>query len=304
MSEAIPEAFRNFFDDAAVFPPGLATLPNAVADHLRRRRTPLGAATGPLVLALDDLEAANTEVQRAARFGSLDTKISVSVVTPAGRLVEVLRRCTDATRLPGVAVTAIELKVDPERSRRHDEIADAAERSPVPVFVELSVDQFDDGSMELISDGGLRVKYRCGGLDAASFPSTSTVALVLRRAAESSVPMKFTAGLHQAVRHLDHRTGFTHHGFVNIANAAAAALDGEAESAIEELLAEEDSPSVVWQFRQIGPSWRKLFVSFGTCSVAEPAQGLAALGLFPSNVARADLAAPATSAAKKLGTSR
>src|SRR5207244_5130871 len=45
-------------------------------------------------------------------------------------------------------------------------------------------------------------KLRCGGLEAASFPTAEQIAFVLARCSDSAgeVPIKFTAGLHHPVQ--------------------------------------------------------------------------------------------------------
>jgi len=42
--------FRALFDDAAVFPPGLATLPQAISDHVARASSSYADLIGPLLL--------------------------------------------------------------------------------------------------------------------------------------------------------------------------------------------------------------------------------------------------------------
>ena len=92
------------------------------------------------------------------------------------------------------------------------------------------------------------------------------------------MPFKATAGLHHAV------AAPGRHGFLNL--LAAAAFGDE-----ERALAEEDSAAFglgdgrfAWRGHEadaaeIARVRRDVFVSFGSCSVAEPVEDLEALGL-------------------------
>ena len=55
------------------------------------------------------------------------------------------------------------------------------------------------------------------------FPSPEELAGFLWACAEAAVNFKATAGLHGAVRHRDERTGFVHHGFLNLVLGTARA---------------------------------------------------------------------------------
>ena len=66
-------------------------------------------------------------------------------------------------------------------------------------------------------------KLRCGGLEAAAFPSPEQVAFTLDTCRSAGVPLKFTAGLHHPLRHLDPGLQTPMHGFVNVLAAGALA---------------------------------------------------------------------------------
>src|SRR5699024_6733229 len=70
MSTSRTADFAGFFDDAAIFPPGLAALPDAVRAHLERRATPVEALTGCLLLTIDRLpDAVRIAVEVAGEQG-------------------------------------------------------------------------------------------------------------------------------------------------------------------------------------------------------------------------------------------
>lgn len=75
----IPALFAGLCDDAAVFPPGLAPLPDAVAAHDQHLDAWYAGLVGPLVIAataLGDL---------AEVLGERATPLPVSVTLPGGR---------------------------------------------------------------------------------------------------------------------------------------------------------------------------------------------------------------------------
>lgn len=278
---ALMEPFVGFFDDAAIFPPGLAPLQQAVVDHVARRANRLNDAVGPAVLPLGDLPEARriaSELELAGR------PIAVSAVTPAGDLQAALEAPEQIG--PQLRMVAIELKTDPENQDLWaGQIREAAGATGVPIYVELTADQVAAGALKLLEGTGLRLKYRTGGIEAHLFPTPEQLAAVLTEAVAARIPFKLTAGLHEAVRYTNPATGFTHHGFLNIALATEAARAHEPAERVARLLTETDPEPLVELARASDGAWRESFVSFGTCSVGEPAASLEHLGLFPPGLA-------------------
>lgn len=123
-------------------------------------------------------------------------------------------------------------------------------------------------------------KLRCGGLSQQNFPSIDEVADFLSVINAGGSAFKATAGLHNAVRHTDPETGFTHHGFLNLLVATARAIsDGDVRAALGStdgagLAAEAGALSEV-----DAHAVRGVFASYGSCSLAEPVADLEELGL-------------------------
>lgn len=279
MVEHFPEVFQAFFDDAAVFPPGLALLPQAVTDHIVRRGTALAPAVGPLILPLKDL----TEAKNLAAAQDLSAgPIQVSAVTPAGELHEALTAIHSTQ--PELTIAAIELKTNAAKHVWSRELEAAAAVDGPQVFVELTELQIADGALDLLAGTNVRLKFRTGGIRADLFPTIAQLAAVLTAAAMRDIPFKLTAGLHQGVRYTNSQTEFTHHGFLNIAIAAAIARDNAGSSEVEAVLAETEAAKLIDQFRSLSAEWRQSFMSFGTCSVSEPAESLEALNLLPAGI--------------------
>jgi hypothetical protein len=290
--EVIPAPFLGFFDDAAVFPPGLAPLETAVTDHVARRATELAAAVGPLVLPLKDLARAKelAAQELSANLDRGNAPVQVSVVTPAGQLQDALAAA--GTAGPELEVVTVELKTSLQQADWSAELAEAAwAAGQLQIFTELTAAQVADGALEQLAGTGLRLKFRTGGIEAGLFPSPAQLAAVLAAAVRQDIPFKLTAGLHQAVRYTNPATGFTHHGFLNIALATGLAQDGADESELESVLLETDPKVLADRFAALPGDWRRSFTSFGTCSVAEPAESLEDLAIFrPGTAASAHLA--------------
>ncbi|WP_413249394.1 hypothetical protein [Sinomonas flava] len=281
----VPAVLASFLDDAAVFPPGLSPLPDAVRAWYERLDSPIAPVVGPLVLPLADLEAARTEMRRP-EAGFAGRPLVVSVVTPEGKLDDAVAARADIA--PEVVVAAVELKVSGTEGPWRDELARARDvASSLPIAVELSAEHVAAGALEAVASSGLSLKFRTGGLEASLFPTPEELAGVLLRAVQLGVPFKLTAGLHEAVRYTSPATGFTHHGFLNIACAVDAARRGEGRDAVVSALQTTDSAALAAWERSAGKKWREAFRSFGTCSITEPLESLARLDLFP-----ADLLAP------------
>lgn len=160
---------------------------------------------------------------------------------------------------------------------------DAVPRHATAVtHVELSpaADGWHD-ALAAVATAGLGAKVRCGGLDAAAFPTPEQLAAFLSAAVHGGVPFKATAGLHSAVRHHDPRDGFDHHGFLNVVVAVCRAVGGD--RAVAAALAVEDGPALAAQARDVPADVarraRELFVAYGSCSTSEPVEDLVALGL-------------------------
>lgn len=130
-------------------------------------------------------------------------------------------------------------------------------------------------------------KLRCGGLDAAAFPSQYQVAHVIAACRDAAVPLKFTAGLHHPIRRYDESVRTKMHGFVNVFVAGIIAQSYHLpEHEIAAVIADEnhthfnfDDQSLTWLDRVVSPRKienirRENMISFGSCSFDEPREDL------------------------------
>ncbi len=281
MSTQLPALVAGLVDDAAVFPPGSASLPDAVAAHRRHRADWYADLVGPLLLPASKVAA-----------GELS-----GLVDPAEGFVIGLIGDTGLDRLPlalsflpplGVAVRQVEAPVakrgeDPQPGLA--ELIKLTERlDDVAVFAEIPLTFGLTAALDTLAEarsGGLPVaaKFRTGGLAAELFPTPAELAAVICACRDRQLPFKLTAGLHHAVRHLDPETGITHHGFANVLAATLAAAEGAAVGAVTELLTVRDERPLVQQFEGRHDLARPLWVGFGSCSIVEPLTDLIRLGL-------------------------
>jgi len=280
---AVPAEYAELVDDAAIFPPGDAPLPDAVARHREHRRAAYAAMVGPFVVS----DVRLPELLELLATDGADEPLPISVVVTggAGGLAPAVAWATGSSlvELRGLEVALRDLDDLPGSARRV--VAAAADLgTEAPVHVEPPVMQEPGhGWMTALDDiaaADLRLKFRTGGLSSDAFPSPEALAQCIDAALDRELPFKCTAGLHTAVRHRDAATGFTHHGFLNVLLATRAALDGDDPvTSLEEV----DRDAVLSTLQRIGPDRlaraRRWFTSFGCCEVLDPLRELEGLGL-------------------------
>ncbi|MFI6843806.1 hypothetical protein OG535_30815 [Kitasatospora sp. NBC_00085] len=269
---AVPPLFQGLFDDAAVFPPGNLPLAEAVPAHRAHRSAWYSEAVGPLLCGAGRLG----ELAAAAPAGA-GGALRIGLVLPGGsaELGPALAAAAPfelagvelATRDAHEAVAALDLLLPPD----------------VPAAVELPRELLGGDALgevlDVLVDSPYRAKFRTGGVLAGAFPDEDELAGFLTGCAQRGLPYKCTAGLHNAVRHTDPVTGFEHHGFLNV---LLAALETDRRAAAE-VLAERSGEVLAKAVRELTDRQvtviRNSFTAFGTCSIAEPLDDLAALGL-------------------------
>lgn len=248
-----------------MFPPGNASADDALRLHLEYRQAWFQDMIGPLLVpasAWREFGAAH------AHTGSPPVTV---VVIGSAELPGAIP--------PGVRVQGFELAVP---------VPPLPETGDRSLAAEFAVGPEGDAVLSAVveaADEGRSVvaKFRTGGVVASAFPSKQTLAAVLVHAFELGAPLKLTAGLHHAVRFTDARTGFEHHGFVNVLAAARLWLAGASVATIESTLAERDASILSAALAQVtddeAARIRAGFVSFGCCGVTEPVDDLVGLGL-------------------------
>jgi hypothetical protein len=280
----VPEAFAGLVDDAAIFPPGDVPLPDAVAAYQRRRAEWYADLVGPLVVRDTDLP-------------DVPGDVPVSVVLTGG--AGAVQGVASLAARKGHRLVAIEAAVrdldDPAGSvRRITTAVDGARAAGLldetEVYVELpQTDPTPEwlAAADVVAESEHRLKFRTGGVEAHLFPTAATVAAWIDAALDRETSFKCTAGLHHAVRHRDHETGFEHLGFLNVLLAARTAFDGGTREEVAQVLDDQYANDLVAMARHLHQQGdlvgaRRWFTSYGSCSVQEPLEELVGLGLMDS----------------------
>jgi hypothetical protein len=279
----VPALLHRLVDDAAVFPPGNAPLPEALRGHREHRRAWYAPLVGPLLLPASEIPAAADLLREAApvTIGVVgDTGLAglpgaAAALSEAGaRLaqleVAVAKRGEDP--LPGVrGVLALATELDGEEVDLYAEV-------PLTWGLHNALDELARARGDGVP---VAAKFRTGGLAAELFPTPVELAAVICACRDRALPFKLTAGLHHAIRHNDPETGFTHHGFLNVLVAALSAAEGAEVAEVAESLAGTDAVALIEAVRPHWDSARPLWLGFGSCSVPEPLADLRQLGLLP-----------------------
>lgn len=137
-----------------------------------------------------------------------------------------------------------------------------------------------DGVRRVIEHGSWP-KIRCGGLSSENFPSVDEVADFLAVVSNfSGASFKATNSLHRAVRHTDPKTGFVHHGSLNLLVASARCLAGrDVRSALESTDGAALAAEASGLTDPAAKAVRELFASYGSAPFGETISDLEELGL-------------------------
>ena len=282
----IPSIFERLIDDAAVFPPGDLPLADAVPAHVVHRSAWYSALVGPLLCPASSLP---TMERLAQGLPEPAGPLGVAVVADTGT-AGVLDAVDAVAGAPGLVLRGIEvpLRGSPlgDAARRTVAALDAALGGPdddEPAYVEVPRDHGWEAALDVVAEAGYRAKLRTGGPSADAVPSNEEVAAFVVACLDRGIVMKFTAGLHHAVR------GPVEHGFLNVLLAVATAAGGGSVADVAATLSIDDGARLAAAVEALdAASVRRWFASYGSCSIAEPLSELIALGLVsePGRVAR------------------
>jgi len=284
---APPVLFDGWIDDAAMFPPGNASVEEAIGAHLGYRHSWFASLIGPLLVS--DLKLA--EVGRTLRRvrmsggpeGTLPLLVGVVNTSGAGGLLSLVGREMDGVELAAVETALRDLD---DLAGNADRVVSAAGQlgDAVRVFVEIPYVPGWEKAVAVVEAAGYYGKLRTGGLEPVDTPPSDQLARQLSVLIEADLPFKATAGLHHAValRGSDPARP-RQHGFLNLLVAVEALVDGGSVNEAADLLGESGRESVLarvaaWNDTQASRI-RRRFRSFGCCGVLDPINDLAALGL-------------------------
>ncbi|HEY3504804.1 MAG TPA: hypothetical protein VGN37_18720 [Actinocatenispora sp.] len=281
---AIPALFRGLVDDAALFPPGNAPMPVAVAEHRHHTATPYAGFVGPLLVPATRWD------ELVAELGEVDEPLDIGLIGPADALTATVPRAVAEARveLRQVECPLGEPAEAADTARRLDALDNRGE--PLDVYLEIPrrAGWLDAVAVlaELPTRHPVGAKLRTGGLAADAFPTTAELTDFVTACVAGGLRFKLTAGLHHAVRHTDPATGLAYHGYLNALAAVCRAWTERPDRAgIGEAVAASSAEPLVAAVRPLAGDddaageVRGRFASYGSCSVAEPLTDLVGLGL-------------------------
>ncbi len=265
--------FEHLIDDAALFPPGNAPMPLAIGLHHAVKIGPLSWLVGRFLCPASRIAEMRAELRP-------DDGIALGLVADTGAAG--LAAALDAVAAdPRLVLLAVEIAVPAQP----DLVAGVRETlsvlpDKVRCYVELPRVAGWQSALAVVAASGHGAKMRTGGTRAKDFPSDAELAAFIAACVAAGIPFKCTAGLHRAVRHTDRAPRLRHHGFLNLALAVCAAVQGEDPAPA---LALRNKAAIAQAVRAIDNETatraRALFAGFGSCSIGEPAGDLLAMGL-------------------------
>lgn len=322
MRESLQALLAGAIDYAGLFPPAKLPLEQAIRNHARYRREPEAWMLGRFICPASRL------AEMAPFVGELFTEEAPCPLSVVGRGGETVQEfltnlradlhnilsledllvgvCTAEAlevRLPAELLAAdgpgamVGLITESQQLMEGDGLSDVRLFFEVPLRrnwrgeLDMSVAalQTFTGEEECPPPG---LKLRCGGVDAAAFPSAEQIAFAIEEAAADHIPLKFTAGLHHPIRRHDDGLGCDTHGFLNVLAASVLAyVHGVDHATLRTVL--DDRVPEAFSFEDGRLSWgdrgvpveritavrHHAVLSFGSCSFDEPRDELRALGL-------------------------
>ena len=272
--------YAQIIDDAAIFPPGNSSLPDAVAAYNQRDEAQ-SSLVGPLLIRDTDIDDLVALTERPIMIALIATAGPLALMAAIDRV-----RSIDHLVLSGAEI-ASEVTDDSGVPQAITDLITRAEGLMISIELPRAPHGISEPwllALQTFHALGARVKYRTGGIVASAHPSETELAEVLHATVDQHATAKLTAGLHRAVRHTQPETGFEQHGFLNVLVAIHRLLEGVTADDVVTILSERRAAVLVDVIR----TWtegdfaavRSRFQSFGSCSVADPHHDLVELGLW------------------------
>ena len=299
ISDARRVAFAGLIDYAGLFPPASLDMAGAVSGYREARASSHGWVADRFIVPASRLVELAGELTPSMAADEEPWRISaIADLGEFPRFVETVSAIAAfGDEMSSAApVELVEAKLDPgvDEMAVGDAAVAIGRTGAVPFFEpppdELPLDELTAARRQ--RDLALGAKLRCGGVTADLFPDPERVAAFISGCVERALPFKCTAGLHHPVRHTDPDTGFTHHGFLNVAAASLAAQTLGPEELVG-IISDTDPHS--FAVTRSGLSWRGMtfdsaavaasrsggFVAYGSCDFDEPIADLVELGMLP-----------------------
>jgi hypothetical protein len=300
ISNAVKAFFTGLIDYAGLYPPAALGLTEAMMNY----RT-YGCTADSWILSRFIAGAAHVLQLSGELLAGFSTEkpLSISLVTkdPAQDLVSVLAALPATAAVAAVEVPLVLDQAFEVQLASHagvvQRLADSGHT--LDIFYEVPfTEKWDEEFLRFVDrlgtasraypEGLLGCKLRCGGLEPHLVPSPERLGRALHACAERSIPVKFTAGLHQPFRHMPQpgetgSAGVPMHGYWNVYWAAlVASLRSVKVDEVVSIVAEMDScnlsvsdDSITWRgvslsTEEIQVARSSKVLSFGSCSFDEP----------------------------------
>jgi hypothetical protein len=265
--------FRALFDDAAVFPPGLAPLPQAIADHVARQSNSYADLIGPLLLPAWAIE----EFLRLQRPRQVDVAL---IGRPGIDLALVADARARLFRDPGVNLTGVEIGWSPRWRQALGWNASLSIEVPRGAEQERALSELQKHAAE---PNPVQAKFRTGSTPDSPVPTPTELAIFIRAAVDRDLGFKLTGGLHHAMS----RTisgGQDQIGFLNVIAATRWALAYGAEiPEMDSILSQRDPGTILDIITRMSEAdasvVRAFFTAYGCCAVLDPICDLVTFGL-------------------------
>lgn len=274
----IPPLFARLVDDASLFPPGVASAPEAVEAHLEVRGGEYAGLLGPLLCPASRLAELITELAKIKP----STPVPLSLVCDSGlggvpKALSIIEGRQEMLDLRMVEMPAPSDVDDMWLERVNEFVPEDVVRVVEPR--RGGDDEWLEG-VRRVAEYGCWPKLRLAGLTPESVPSVDVAAEFLAVAAGLDVPFKTTTGMHTAVRAPVGETETVHHGYLNLLVATARSLSGKD---VRAALESTDGAALAAEARalseQAASAVRDVFASCGTCSPTDPVTDLEGLEL-------------------------
>ncbi|WP_281168839.1 hypothetical protein [Thermocrispum municipale] len=272
-----PPLFSKLVDDSALFPPGTASMAEALHSYLDARTGPHSGVLGLFLCPASRLPELITELIKIRP----STPLPLSLVIDTGlggvpKAISIVESRAELLNLHMVEMPAPS-DVDDVWLER---VSEFVPEDVVRVVEPRRGKGWLDGVRNVIEHGSWP-KIRCGGQSPENFPSVDEVADFLAVVAGvTGASFKATNSLHRAVRHTDPDTGITHHGSLNLLVASARCLAG---GDVRDALSSTDADALTAEAKglsdQAAKAVRELFACYGSATFGETVTDFEELGL-------------------------
>jgi len=294
MNTGLRALLGGIIDYAGLYPPASLSLKDASAEYGRY-------ITGPESWILSRFICPATKLEEFAGYVDDDGDLwpVTALITNVTKLEDELPLVEEfIAEFDQVAtIECIEVKANEPLNTRS--LRSISELEVEETFVEVALGHHLLDDLAAIAEvGQIGAKARTGGVTADQFPSVESLAAFIQECVNLGITYKMTAGLHHPYRSYQPSVKTEMHGFLNVLAGGLFAMTADlSRSEIEDILLEERAGA--FEINDEGVRWnelhatldeieefRDIFRTIGSCSVAEPLEDLAGIGLLPSKSRR------------------